>query len=122
MFDLLDPKGITAPEIIPGGVWFNSGPVTLQQLKGKVVVLDFWTYSCINCQRTLPYIRDWNKKYKDKGLVIIGVHAPEFEFEKMRKMLHKRLKILILPILLFRTMIFPHGERITIVIGQQNTL
>lgn len=92
MFDLLDPKGITAPEIIPGGVWFNSGPVTLQQLKGKVVVLDFWTYSCINCQRTLPYIRDWNKKYKDKGLVIIGVHAPEFEFEKNEKNVAQAIK------------------------------
>jgi len=92
MFDLLGPKGVKAPEIIPGGVWFNlpageagSGPLTLDVLKGKVVVLDFWTYSCINCQRTFPYLRDWNEKYKDKGLVIIGVHAPEFEFEKSEK-------------------------------------
>lgn len=85
MFDLIEPKGVKAPEIIPGGVWFNSEPLTLGQLKGKVVVLDFWTYSCINCQRTLPYLRNWNEKYKDKGLVIIGVHSPEFEFEKNPK-------------------------------------
>ncbi|KKQ73682.1 MAG: hypothetical protein US96_C0056G0008 [Candidatus Woesebacteria bacterium GW2011_GWB1_38_5b] len=85
MFDLTEPKGVKAPEIIPGGVWFNSEPLTLEQLKGKVVIIDFWTYSCINCQRTLPYLRDWNEKYKDKGLVIIGVHAPEFEFEKNEK-------------------------------------
>ncbi len=85
MFDLISPKGIKAPELISGGTWFNSDPLTLAQLKGKVVIIDFWTYSCINCQRTLPYLRDWNAKYKDKGLVIIGVHAPEFEFEKSEK-------------------------------------
>jgi len=82
MFDLLSPKGVKAPEIISGGEWFNSDPLTLEQLKGKVVVVDFWTYSCINCQRTLPYLRQWYEKYKDKGLVVIGVHSPEFEFEK----------------------------------------
>jgi len=71
-----------APEIIPGGQWFNSSPLTLAQLKGKVVLIDFWTYSCINCIRTLPYLRSWWDKYKDEGLVIIGVHSPEFEFEK----------------------------------------
>ncbi len=85
MFDLIEPKGARAPEIIPGGAWFNSDPLTLAELKGKVVIVDFWTYSCINCQRTFPYLRDWNEKYKDKGLVIIGVHAPEFEFEKSEK-------------------------------------
>ncbi len=71
-----------APEIIPGGSWFNSKPLTIKSLKGKVVLVDFWTYTCINCIRTLPYIRDWSTKYKDDGLVIIGVHTPEFEFEK----------------------------------------
>ena len=54
----------------------------MQGLKGKVVLIDFWTYSCINCVRTLPYITDWDRKYRDQGLVIVGVHAPEFEFEK----------------------------------------
>jgi cytochrome c biogenesis protein CcdA/thiol-disulfide isomerase/thioredoxin len=82
MFSLLEPKGIAAPEIIAGGVWFNSQPQALKDLRGKVVLIDFWTYSCINCQRTLPYLKTWHEKYKDKGLVIIGVHSPEFEFEK----------------------------------------
>lgn len=75
-------KGPVAPELILGGAWLNSEPLTLEKLKGKVVLVDFWTYSCINCQRTLPYLRTWWEKYKDKGLVIIGVHSPEFEFEK----------------------------------------
>lgn len=92
MFDLIEPKGAKAPEIIPGGIWFNSDPLTLAELKGKVVIIDFWTYSCINCQRTLPYLRDWNEKYKDKGLVIIGVHAPEFEFEKSDKNVTQAIK------------------------------
>lgn len=81
LFDLRE-KGIPAPEIISGGVWINSEPLSLKALRGKVVLVDFWTYSCINCQRTLPYLRAWNEKYANKGLVIIGVHAPEFEFEK----------------------------------------
>ena len=62
--------------------WINSGPLEMAKLKGKVVLIDFWTYSCINCVRTLPYITAWDQKYRDKGLVIIGVSAPEFEFEK----------------------------------------
>ncbi|PIY80623.1 MAG: hypothetical protein COY80_02020 [Candidatus Pacebacteria bacterium CG_4_10_14_0_8_um_filter_42_14] len=78
-------KGALAPELIVGGQWFNSEPLKLADLKGKVVLVDFWTYSCINCQRTLPYLRDWWEKYQDDGLVIIGVHAPEFEFEKVAK-------------------------------------
>ncbi|RBX07066.1 thioredoxin family protein, partial [Escherichia coli] len=62
--------------------WLNSTPLTTEQLKGKVVLVDFWTYSCINCLRALPYVEAWAKKYGDKGLVVIGVHAPEFAFEK----------------------------------------
>jgi len=62
--------------------WLNSAPLTAQGLKGKVVLVDFWTYSCINCLRSLPYIEAWAKKYKDQGLVVIGVHAPEFAFER----------------------------------------
>ena len=64
------------------GPWFNSQPLTNQQLKGKVVLIDFWTYSCINCLRTLPYLEAWDAKYRKDGLVIIGVHAPEFAFER----------------------------------------
>jgi cytochrome c biogenesis protein CcdA/thiol-disulfide isomerase/thioredoxin len=85
-------RGIKAPEIIPGGEWFNSDPLTLASLKGKVVLIDFWTYSCINCQRTFPYLREWWEKYKDKGLVIIGVHSPEFEFEKVPKNVAQAIK------------------------------
>jgi cytochrome c biogenesis protein CcdA/thiol-disulfide isomerase/thioredoxin len=62
--------------------WLNSPPLTPEQLKGKVVLVDFWTYSCINCLRSIPYVRAWADKYKDRGLVVIGVHAPEFAFEK----------------------------------------
>jgi thiol-disulfide isomerase/thioredoxin len=62
--------------------WLNSEPLTPEKLRGKVVLVDFWTYSCINWQRTLPYVRAWAAKYKDQGLVVIGAHTPEFEFEK----------------------------------------
>ncbi len=62
--------------------WLNSPPLTAEELKGKVVLIDFWTYSCINCLRTIPYVRAWAEKYADEGLVVIGVHTPEFAFEK----------------------------------------
>jgi cytochrome c biogenesis protein CcdA/thiol-disulfide isomerase/thioredoxin len=62
--------------------WLNSPPLTAEGLRGKVVLVDFWTYSCINCLRTLPYVKAWAQKYKDQGLVVIGVHAPEFAFER----------------------------------------
>ena len=71
-----------APEFMGISGYINTPPLTLKDLKGKVVLVDFWTYSCINCIRTLPYLVDWNAKYSDKGLVIVGVHTPEFEFEK----------------------------------------
>jgi methionine-S-sulfoxide reductase len=70
------------PELKGASTWFNSKPLTKAALKGKVVVLDFWTYSCINCLRALPYINAWYEHYKNSGLVIIGVHSPEFDFEK----------------------------------------
>jgi cytochrome c biogenesis protein CcdA/thiol-disulfide isomerase/thioredoxin len=72
----------SAPEISGIDAWINSTPLQISDLRGKIVLIDFWTYSCINCLRTLPYIKDWYNKYHDKGLVIIGVHTPEFEFEK----------------------------------------
>ncbi|MFC3908079.1 cytochrome c biogenesis protein DipZ [Legionella dresdenensis] len=71
-----------APEISGISNWINSPPLTIEKLKGKVVLVDFWTYSCINCIRTLPYIKSWYQKYKDNGLVVIGVHSPEFVFEQ----------------------------------------
>lgn len=76
------PHYASAPELVGIVDWINSPPLTIKELKGKVVLIDFWTYSCINCIRTFPYLKDWYAKYKDKGLVIIGVHTPEFEFEK----------------------------------------
>ena len=62
--------------------WLNSQPLTPAALRGKVVLVNFWTYTCINWRRQLPYVRAWAEKYKDQGLVVVGVHAPEFEFEK----------------------------------------
>src|SRR6202035_2312684 len=62
--------------------WLNSPPLTAEGLRGKVVLVDFWTYSCINCLRAIPYVRAWAEKYKSQGLVVIGVHAPEFAFER----------------------------------------
>lgn len=97
LFDVSAPKGPKAPELIPGGAWFNSEPLSLAQLKGKVVIIDFWTYTCINCQRTMPYLRKWWETYNDKGLVIIGVHSPEFEFEKSEKNLAQAIKDFKLP-------------------------
>ncbi|MDQ3837567.1 MAG: thioredoxin family protein [Thermoproteota archaeon] len=71
-----------APELTKINGFINSNPVTLADLRDKVVLLDFWTYSCINCIRTIPYLNAWYEKYADDGLVIIGVHTPEFDFEK----------------------------------------
>jgi cytochrome c biogenesis protein CcdA/thiol-disulfide isomerase/thioredoxin len=70
------------PSLSGAGPWFNSRPLTLQALRGKVVLIDFWTYSCINCLRALPYVRAWASRYASAGLVVIGVHTPEFAFEK----------------------------------------
>lgn len=71
-----------APELAKISGYINTAPIKLSDLRGKVVLVDFWTYSCINWIRTLPYLVDWNEKYADKGLVILSVHTPEFEFEK----------------------------------------
>jgi thiol-disulfide isomerase/thioredoxin len=71
-----------APELTGISAWLNSPPLTVASLKGKVVLVQFWTYSCINCLRTLPYVTRWYEKYKDKGFIVIGVHTPEFAFEK----------------------------------------
>ena len=71
-----------APEVDTNGAWINSKPLSTGQLKGKVVLIDFWTYSCINCLRTLPYIKQWYERYHAQGLEIIGVHTPEFLFEQ----------------------------------------
>jgi cytochrome c biogenesis protein CcdA/thiol-disulfide isomerase/thioredoxin len=70
------------PSLDGATAWLNSPPLTTEALRGKVVLIDFWTYSCINCLRAIPYVRAWAEKYKDKGLVVIGVHTPEFAFER----------------------------------------
>jgi len=70
------------PSLRNATAWLNSSPLTAASLRGKVVLVEFWTYSCINWRRQLPYVRAWAEKYKDQGLVVIGVHAPEFSFEK----------------------------------------
>jgi cytochrome c biogenesis protein CcdA/thiol-disulfide isomerase/thioredoxin len=70
------------PSLSGATEWLHSPPLTPEGLRGKVVLIDFWTYSCINCLRAIPYVRAWAEKYKDQGLVVIGVHAPEFAFEK----------------------------------------
>jgi thiol-disulfide isomerase/thioredoxin len=72
--------------------WINSPPLTAKQLKGKVVLVDFWAYSCINCIRAVPYVRAWAEKYKDSGLVVIGVHTPEFDFEKQLPNVQKAVR------------------------------
>jgi cytochrome c biogenesis protein CcdA/thiol-disulfide isomerase/thioredoxin len=72
----------TLPSLDGAVQWLNSPPLTAESLKGKVVLVDFWTYSCINCLRAIPYVKAWAEKYRDQGLVVIGVHAPEFAFEK----------------------------------------
>lgn len=99
LIDLLDPAASGAASAAGGLVtparaetkpaplfgatqWLNTEPLTSESIKGKVVLVNFWTYSCINCLRSLPYIRAWAEKYKDRGLVVIGVHTPEFAFEK----------------------------------------
>ena len=70
-----------APDLHDVSGWINSRPLSLPKLRGKVVLVDFWTYSCINCLRTLPYLKAWDARYRSKGLVILGVHTPEFAFE-----------------------------------------
>lgn len=81
----LSPEPIVngqAPDFVEIEDWINSPALSIKELEGKVVLVDFWTYSCINCVRTLPYLKKWYALYKEKGLVIVGIHTPEFEFEK----------------------------------------
>ncbi|WGS44502.1 thioredoxin family protein [Burkholderia sp. JSH-S8] len=74
--------GAQAPELAGIERWHNSAPLKLSELRGKVVLVDFWTYSCINCIHTIPYVNEWYRKYRDQGLVVIGVHTPEYPFER----------------------------------------
>jgi cytochrome c biogenesis protein CcdA/thiol-disulfide isomerase/thioredoxin len=87
----LDDEG-AMPDLTGAVSWINSLPLSSKSLKGKVVLIDFWTYSCINCLRALPYVESWATKYKDAGLVVIGVHTPEFAFEKERSNVEKAVR------------------------------
>jgi thiol-disulfide isomerase/thioredoxin len=79
------PSGPAAPGFDGGGAWINSEPLKLSELgaQGKIVLVDFWTFECYNCRNTLPYVKQWWEKYKDQGLVIVGVHTPEFASERV---------------------------------------
>jgi thiol-disulfide isomerase/thioredoxin len=79
------PSGPVAPGFDGGGAWVNSEPLELAKLgvQGKIVLVDFWTFGCYNCTNTLPYVKQWWAKYKDQGLVIVGVHTPEFDSERV---------------------------------------
>jgi cytochrome c biogenesis protein CcdA/thiol-disulfide isomerase/thioredoxin len=88
---VLDDEG-AMPDLGGAVAWINSPPLTRDSLRGKVVLIDFWTYSCINCLRALPYVEAWAAKYKDAGLVVIGVHTPEFAFEKERANVEKAVR------------------------------
>ncbi len=88
-------KGLSkmkAPELPRGLTWLNSDPKTMKRLQGKVVLIDFWTFSCVNCIRTLPHLVEWQEKYAEHGLEIIGVHTPEFAFEKDEKSVKHAMK------------------------------
>jgi thiol-disulfide isomerase/thioredoxin len=88
---LLSPFGVsteyehsesaTAPELAAGG-WINSEPLRLEDLRGRVVLVEFWTFGCINCRNTLPYVKSWHDRYRGKGLTVIGVHSPELAEER----------------------------------------
>ena len=81
-----------APEFRDIEKWLNSQPLKVEELRGKVVLIDFWTYTCINCLNHLPYVKDWHAKYKDNGLVVVGVHTPEFAYEKSTKNVQDAIK------------------------------
>jgi cytochrome c biogenesis protein CcdA/thiol-disulfide isomerase/thioredoxin len=92
MGELILPALGDLPPLDGIGPWYNSPPLTREQLKGKVVLIDFWTYSCINCLRAIPYVKAWDEKYRKDGLVVIGVHAPEFAFEREPANIAKAIK------------------------------
>jgi thiol-disulfide isomerase/thioredoxin len=83
-------KTVRAPEI--GAPWINSAPLSLRALRGEVVLVDFWDYTCVNCLRTLPYVTGWHRKYREHGLTVIGIHAPEFTFARTFEHVEKAAK------------------------------
>jgi thiol-disulfide isomerase/thioredoxin len=88
---MFEPK-VKAPDFVGISDWINSGPLTIDSLRGKVILIDFWTYTCVNCLRTLPHMKKWHDKYSKSGLAIIGVHSPEFSFERDARNVRKAVK------------------------------
>ena len=86
-------QSAAAPELA-AGEWINSEPLKLEHLRGRVVLIDFWTFGCYNCRNTLPSIKEWNHRYREKGLTIIGVHSPEFDEEKNVENLRRQVSSL----------------------------
>jgi thiol-disulfide isomerase/thioredoxin len=86
----LEPRTVHAPEL--GPAWINSHPLSMHQLRGRAVLIDFWDYTCVNCIRTLPYLIEWHRRYKDKGLQIIGVHSPEFYFAQVGELVQMAVR------------------------------
>ena len=82
----------TAPDFTGIGKWYNSAPLNIADLRGKVVLVNFWTYGCVNCINALPHVVELDKKYRDRGLVVIGVHTPEFPFERSASNVQAALK------------------------------
>ena len=82
----------TAPDFAGINNWFNSAPLNIAGLRGKVVLVDFWTYGCVNCVNTLPHVTELYAKYKDRGLVVVGIHTPEFPFERSASNVQAALK------------------------------
>lgn len=93
----LESDEILASNLVDIAGWVNDQPADLTELHGNVILLDFWTYSCVNCIRTLPYLRSWYERYSDDGLIIIGIHSPEFDFEKSLPNVQREVRRLNIP-------------------------
>jgi cytochrome c biogenesis protein CcdA/thiol-disulfide isomerase/thioredoxin len=111
----------TAPDFRGIELWINSKPLTLEELRGRVVVVDFWTYSCVNCLRTLPHVRAWYERYRRAGLVIVGVHTPEFSFEREAGNVREAVSGLEIPYPVALTMATRPGTRGEIDSGRPST-
>ena len=110
-----------APEFTGISTWLNSSPLTVADLQGHVVLVQFWTYTCINWMRTLPYVTKWYETYKDKSFVVIGVHTPEFAFEKETNNVEQAINVSESPIRSHKIISSVPGKRIRTTLGQRST-
>jgi thiol-disulfide isomerase/thioredoxin len=110
-----------APEFTAIETWLNSESLTMRGLAGKVVLIDFWTYSCINCLRFLPYVVTWYDRYRDKGLVVVGVHTPEFAFERRTQSVQSAMRRFGIRYPVAQDNRLPRGEPTTISTGRPST-